>query len=54
MSEVVVILDQKEFEARESNETVDSVLKQTVSEGRVGNLYVDPQSLTMGKRSLKT
>ena len=47
--EFVVILDQMEFEAQNSSLTVDSVLRETVREGRVGALYVDPESLTMGK-----
>ena len=49
MPEFVVILDQMEFEAQNSSLTVDSVLRETVREGRVGALYVDPESLTMGK-----
>jgi len=52
-TDMVVVVDKEQFEKGGENEveklTVETALQETVEGGRVGNLFVDPQSLTMGE-----
>jgi len=49
ISDLRVVVDQDKYTEKEDDLTVEDALQKTVGEGRVGRLYVDPESLTMGE-----
>ena len=44
-AQMLVVVDQKEYEAKQDDMTVEEAIKETFDEGRVGNLKVEPESL---------
>ena len=46
-SDLMVIVDKNEFEAVPEALTVEQALQQTVEGGKIGNLAVDPKSLSL-------
>ena len=46
-ADLVVIVDKNEFDAVPEALTVEEALRQTVEGGRIGNLAVDPNSLSL-------
>ena len=49
LTDLVVVLDKNQFEDADEKLTVEDALKQSVNTGKVGSIFVDPESLTMGK-----
>ena len=48
VADMVIVVDQEEYEAKCNDcMTVEKALKETAKGGQIGNLKVDPQSLTM-------
>ena len=46
-SDLVVILDKNDFEAQPEAITVEEALQKAVDGGKIGNLAVDPKSLSL-------
>ena len=46
-SDLMVVVDKNQFEAEPDPLTVEEALQQTVEGGKIGNLRVDPKSLSL-------
>ena len=47
----MVVVDKDEYDAKTNEMTIEKALKNTASGGRLGSLYIDPNSLTIREPS---
>ena len=47
----MVVVDKDEYDAKTNEMTIEKALKNTANGGRLGSLYIDPNSLTIREPS---